>query len=85
MQRLCHSLLYAPPRPGESEADRLRRRLAFKLPVATRYSLLFGTLAGLLHAVLARRPRRLLQHLLATPLYVLLLCQEEARVLLLHE
>jgi|JI6StandDraft_1071083.scaffolds.fasta_scaffold15467_2 hypothetical protein len=72
------SFLYRKKRDGESEEDRLLRRLSFKLPIVVRYTGMFVVLFGLLHTALARKIR-FRPYLLMSPLVAAFLCNEELR------
>jgi hypothetical protein len=82
MQSLANRLFYVEKQPGESEKDRLSRRMAYKFPVVVRYSLLVSGLIGLMHCLLARKLNRLVQHMAVSPLYMMFLCHEEIRAFL---
>ena len=69
--------LYRPKTEGESEEDKLLRRLSFKLPVVVRYNLIFAFFAGVTHAMFTRKPKVILTYYKLTPLGVGVLCYEE--------
>lgn len=73
----CWKFLYRPKSEGESEEDKLMRRLSFKLPIVFRYSVFFAFAFGLMHAFVVKRMRVVKYWTMLIPFEVGGLCYEE--------
>ena len=75
---VCYKYFYREKKPDESDADRLSRRISFKLPIVLRYSIGLSIFSGIVHVTFSRQARHLKKHLFMMPFYILGLCHEEA-------
>jgi hypothetical protein len=55
--------------------DKLSRRLSFKLPIVIRYSISFPLGFGIIHGAIKQNFKYFRMHLMASPLYMAILCQ----------
>lgn len=69
--------LYREKREGESRKDQIYRRLAFKLPIVVRYSLVGSLFVAAVHSFIARQVYFGRYVLLATPVFMGALCFDE--------
>jgi hypothetical protein len=68
--------LYRPRKEGESEEDKIIRKLAFKLPAVVRYNLCFALFFGILGAFYTKKMRTILYFYRYVPLTMTALCYE---------
>lgn len=66
--------LYREKRDGETEEDKIMRKLSFKLPVVVRYNLIFAFFFGVLGAFYTKKGSTVLYFYRFTPLGVVGLC-----------
>lgn len=66
--------LYIEKKEGESEYDKLMRRLSFKLPVVIRYNLIFALFFGIFGSFFTHKPSTILYFYRFTPLGITGLC-----------
>lgn len=69
--------LYRPKREGETEEDKILRKLSFKLPAVIRYNLIFSLFFGILAGVYTKKPSTVWYFYRYTPLGIAGLCYEE--------
>jgi len=69
--------LYRPRTDGETEQDKIFRKLSFKLPVVIRYNIIFGFFFGILGAFYTKKTSTILYPYRFLPLGIGALCYEE--------
>ena len=69
--------MYRPRRDGESQEDRLLRKLSFKLPVVVRYNLIFPIFFGVFAAFYTKKSSTVLYFYRFAPIGIAGLCYEE--------
>lgn len=68
--------LYRPRREGETEEDKLMRKLSFKLPVVVRYNLIFALFFGVLGGFYTKKTSTIFYFYRYTPIGIVGLCYE---------
>jgi hypothetical protein len=66
--------LYRQKTEGETEEDKILRKLSFKLPVVVRYNLIFSLFFGVLAAFYTKKTSTVIYFYRYTPLGIAALC-----------
>lgn len=69
--------LYRPKHEGETEEDKILRKLSFKLPAVVRYNFIFALFFGILGGIYTKKPSTVWYFYRYTPLGIVGLCYEE--------
>ena len=69
--------LYRPKQEGETEQDKILRKLSFKLPVVIRYNLVFLLLFGFVGTAITKNSKTFFSFYRFMPITVPALCYEE--------
>lgn len=69
--------LFKEKAEGESRKDQIKRRLAFKIPIAVRYSLVGSLFVAAIHSFIARKVYFGRYLLFATPVFMAGICFDE--------
>ena len=74
---ICWKFLYTPRREGESEKDKILRKLSFKLPAVVRYNVIFAMFFGVFGAFYTKKMKTVLYFYRFLPITIPALCYEE--------
>ena len=69
--------LYRPKKEGETEEDKIVRKLSFKLPAVVRYNLIFALFAGIFAAFYTNKLKTVFYFYRFVPFTMAALCYEE--------
>jgi hypothetical protein len=69
--------LYRPKQVGETEEDKILRKLSFKLPVVVRYNFIFAFFFGILGGFYTKKMSTIIYFYRYTPIGIVGLCYEE--------
>jgi hypothetical protein len=69
--------LYRPKADGETEQDKIFRKLSFKLPSVVRYNLIFALFFGVFAAFYTKKTSTIFYFYRYTPITIAALCYEE--------
>jgi hypothetical protein len=69
--------LYRPRKEGETEEDKIMRKLSFKLPAVVRYNVIFAFFFGLFGAFYTKKNKTILYFYRFVPFTIAALCYEE--------
>lgn len=74
---ICWKFLYTPRREGESEKDKILRKLSFKLPAVVRYNVIFALFFGIFGAFYTKNMKTIMYFYRFLPITIPALCYEE--------
>lgn len=71
---ICWKFLHTPRREGESEKDKILRKLSFKLPAVVRYNVIFALFFGVFGAFYTKKMKTILYFYRFLPITIPALC-----------